>query len=125
MAPGREKKGSDVISPLDAPTSGFGQRPWLLSQHPGLSETLRRTLRTELLGWILVGDAGLAIAAAASGHGRARVPVLLAEAAIAAGQVRALEEARPCRKGYWLVAPLPQWRQKKAKELIGAIEISS
>jgi hypothetical protein len=61
-----EKKGSDVISPLDAPASGFGQRPWLLSQHSGLSETLRRTLRTELLGWILVGDAG---EEAGSGHG--------------------------------------------------------
>lgn len=71
---------------------------------------------------IMVGDAGLAISAAASGHGRARVPYLLAEAAIAAGQVRALDEAQPCRKGYWLVAPLPQWRQKKVKELIAAIE---
>ena len=68
-----------------------------------------------------VADAGLAIAAAASGHGRARVPVLLAQSAIASGVVEALGGVELCRKGYWLVAPLPQWRQKKVKELVAAI----
>ena len=68
-----------------------------------------------------VGDAGLAIAAASAGHGRARVPGLLAEAAIAAGQVVAVGEEEPCRRGYWLVAPLPQWRQKKVKALVAAL----
>jgi LysR family glycine cleavage system transcriptional activator len=24
----------------------------------------------------------------------------------------------PCRRAYWLVAPLPQWRQKKVKALV-------
>jgi hypothetical protein len=24
----------------------------------------------------------------------------------------------PCRHGYWLVAPTPQWRQKKVKALV-------
>jgi LysR family glycine cleavage system transcriptional activator len=27
----------------------------------------------------------------------------------------------PCRRGYWLVAPLPQWRQKKVKALVAAL----
>lgn len=68
-----------------------------------------------------VADAGLAIAAAAAGHGRARVPALLAAEPIAAGQVSAVGSAEPCRRGYWLVAPLPQWRQKKVKALVAVL----
>ena len=68
---------------------------------------------------LTVADAGLAIASAAAGMGRARVPVLLAQSALAAGQVVALGEPEPCRRGYWLVAPMPQWRQKKVKALVG------
>lgn len=70
---------------------------------------------------LFLADAGLAIAAAAAGHGRARVPGQLAQTAIAAGQVVAEGAASACRKAYWLVAPLPQWRQKKVKELISAL----
>ena len=66
-----------------------------------------------------VADAGLAISAAAAGLGRARVPALLAEAALAAGQRIVLGTREPCRRGYWLVAPTPQWRQKKVKALVG------
>ena len=65
-----------------------------------------------------VADAGLAIASAAAGLGRARVPVLLAKAALDAGQVVAMGEPEACRRGYWLVAPTPQWRQKKVKALV-------
>ena len=68
---------------------------------------------------LTVADAGLAIASAAAGLGRARVPVLLAGPALAAGQVVALGEPEPCRRSYWLVAPTPQWRQKKVKALVG------
>ena len=68
---------------------------------------------------LAVADAGLAISAAAAGLGRARVPALLAEAALAAGQRIALGTREPCRRGYWLVAPTPQWRQKKVKALVG------
>ncbi|MDF8332702.1 LysR family transcriptional regulator [Novosphingobium cyanobacteriorum] len=68
-----------------------------------------------------VGDAGTAISAAAAGLGKARVPWLLGEAAVATGRVRALGEPEPGRKGYWLVAPPPQWRQKKVKALIAAL----
>lgn len=67
-----------------------------------------------------VGDAGQALWAARSGLGRARVPHLLVETLPAAADVArsAPEEAR---RGYWLVAPLPQWRQKKVKALVAAL----
>ena len=65
-----------------------------------------------------VADAGLAISAAASGLGRARVPALLADAALASGQRIAVGTRDTCRRGYWLVAPTPQWRQKKVKALV-------
>ncbi|WP_408591703.1 LysR family transcriptional regulator [Novosphingobium sp.] len=68
-----------------------------------------------------VGDAGTAISAAAAGLGKARVPLLLGEAAVAAGRVRALGPVENCRRGYWLVAPMPQWRQKKVKALVAAL----
>lgn len=68
-----------------------------------------------------VADAGLAIDAAASGFGRACVPHLLAEADLAAGRVRALDNAKPAESAYWLVAPLPQWRQKKVRALVEAL----
>lgn len=68
-----------------------------------------------------VGDAGTAISAVAAGLGKARVPAMLAEGAIAAGQVAALGPPEPGRRAYWLVAPLPQWRQKKVKALVAAL----
>ena len=71
---------------------------------------------------ISVGDAGTAISAAAAGLGRARVPRLLAEAALASGRVRALGEPEDGLRGYWLVAPLPQWRQKKVRALVAALQ---
>ncbi|MEO0032499.1 MAG: hypothetical protein RIS94_2257 [Pseudomonadota bacterium] len=68
-----------------------------------------------------VGDAGTAISAAAAGLGKARVPLLLGEAALASGRVQALGTVESGRRGYWLVAPLPQWRQKKVKALVAAL----
>lgn len=68
-----------------------------------------------------VADAGLAISAVRQGMGQADVPLLLAEADIAEGKVRALAEARPHDHGYWLVAPTPQWRQKKVQALVAAL----
>lgn len=67
---------------------------------------------------LIVGDAGQAIAAAAAGLGRARVPALLAQSWIADGRVAAEGPPESSRHGYWLVAPLPQWRQKKVKALV-------
>ena len=68
-----------------------------------------------------VADAGLGIEAAAAGFGRVSVPAMLAARDIADGRVEALAEPRPARRGYWLVAPLPQWRQKKVKALCAAL----
>ena len=68
-----------------------------------------------------VGDGGTAISAAAAGLGKARVPLMLAQSAIAAGRVVPIGAPERCRRSYWLVAPLPQWRQKKVKALVAAL----
>ena len=70
---------------------------------------------------IHVADAGLAIDAAASGLGMATVPLMLAEADLAAGRVKPIGDPRAVEETYWLVAPLPQWRQKKVKALVAAL----
>jgi LysR family glycine cleavage system transcriptional activator len=67
---------------------------------------------------LVVGDAGLALAAAGSGMGRARIPAMLAATAIEQGRVKVAGPVEPGRRAYWLVAPLPQWRQKKVKALV-------
>jgi DNA-binding transcriptional LysR family regulator len=54
------------------------------------------------------------------GFGRACVPELLASADIAWGRVSLVGEPRD-GMGYWLIAPLPQWRQKKVKALVEAL----
>lgn len=61
---------------------------------------------------LMVSDAGQALAAATSGMGRARVPAMLAR------DLNRASIVEPCRRAYWLVAPLPQWRQKKVKALV-------
>lgn len=68
-----------------------------------------------------VSDAGLAIEAAMAGFGIAHVPKLLAERDIAAGNVMLHSEPMVSRRAYWLVAPLPQWRQKKVRALVAAL----
>lgn len=68
-----------------------------------------------------VGDAGTAISAARAGLGRAHVPYQLAQGPLEAGRIVALGEPEPSRRGYWLVAPLPQWRQKKVRSLVAAL----
>jgi LysR family glycine cleavage system transcriptional activator len=65
---------------------------------------------------LTVGDAGQALSAALAGMGRARVPALLASGTATAGV--APGEPEPSRRAYWLVAPSPQWRQKKVKALV-------
>lgn len=65
-----------------------------------------------------VADAGLAIDAAATGFGQACVPALLAAADLEAGKVKAIGVPTPAEAGYWLVAPTPQWRQKKVRALV-------
>ncbi|ODP36914.1 LysR substrate-binding domain-containing protein [Sphingomonas turrisvirgatae] len=70
---------------------------------------------------VRVGDAGLALDAAAQGLGQATVPELLARDDIASGRLVVVGEPKPARQGYWMVAPLPQWRQKKVKTLVEAL----
>jgi LysR family glycine cleavage system transcriptional activator len=69
---------------------------------------------------LTVADAGLAIDTAAAGLGRATVPRLLAEADLAAGRIASFGE-REGGVACWLLAPLPQWRQKKVRALVGAL----
>ncbi len=68
-----------------------------------------------------VADAGLAIEAAANGFGHACVPALLAARDLADSRVRQTGEPSDSARGYWLIAPLPQWRQKKVKALVEAL----
>ncbi len=70
---------------------------------------------------IRLADAGLAIDAAANGFGHATVPLLLAQSDIDSGRVIAVGDAQPSALAYWLIAPLPQWRQKKVKALVEAL----
>ena len=45
-------------------------------------------------------------------------PLLLCDEAIEAKQLTVLEGPEEGRRAYWLVAPRPQWRQKKVKALV-------
>ena len=65
---------------------------------------------------LIVADAGLAMEAAMAGIGRARVPRLLADAADAE-----IGESEEAQRAYWLMAPLPQWRQQKVRKLVAAL----
>jgi len=65
-----------------------------------------------------VGNAGQALSSALAGLGRAIMPLPLVEEALAAGRLETLDGPHDSRRAYWLVAPRPQWRQKKVKALV-------
>ena len=67
---------------------------------------------------VQAGNAGQALSSAVAGLGRAVLPLLLVEEALEAGRLEALEGPDEGRRAYWLVAPLPQWRQKKVRALV-------
>lgn len=67
---------------------------------------------------VQVGDAGQAIAAAMAGLGSARVPALLVQGWVDRGWLANMGDAETCRRAYWLVAPAPQWRQRKVRDLV-------
>ena len=67
---------------------------------------------------LTVGNAGQVLSSALAGIGRAWLPLPLVEEALAEGRLVALGEPEDCRRAYWLVAPRPQWRQKKVKALV-------
>lgn len=68
---------------------------------------------------IEVGNAGQAWSSAVAGMGKAILPYLLVEDALQDGRLEALEGPDEGRRAYWLVAPTPQWRQKKVRALVG------
>lgn len=69
-----------------------------------------------------VGDAGLAIDAVINGLGRAYVPAALVDADVQLGRIEIIETADSYDNfDYWLIAPMPQWRQDKVKKLVAAL----
>jgi len=71
---------------------------------------------------VQVGNAGQALSSAIAGMGKAVLPYLLAEDALGDGRLTALEGPDEGRRAYWLVAPLPQWRQKKVRTLVAFLD---
>lgn len=67
---------------------------------------------------LVAGNGGQALAAALAGLGRVHMPLPLVAAALASGALQALAPPQDCRRAYWLVAPRPQWRQKKVRALV-------
>lgn len=65
-----------------------------------------------------VGNAGQVLSSAIAGIGRAWLPLPLVQEALTDGRLVAVEEQQDCRRAYWLLAPRPQWRQKKVKALV-------
>lgn len=104
------KLGEAVFVTVEAATGGPDHRiDW-----PGCPSSVEAAT-------IRVADAGLAIEAAANGFGRACVPQLLAQSDIDGGRVRLVGDGVVSPLAYWLIAPLPQWRQKKVKALVEAL----
>jgi len=65
-----------------------------------------------------VGNAGQALSSALAGLGKAIMPLPLVEEALGDGRLVALDGPHESRRAYWLVAPRPQWRQKKVRALV-------
>jgi len=93
-----------------------------LVHHPGSDWpawfSARQASHPQAAAGLSVGDAGLAIDAAAAGYGVARVPMTIAAADISHGRIVAAFEAEPVDEAYWLVAPPPPWRPKEVRTLV-------
>ena len=68
------------------------------------------------------GNAGQVLSSLLAGLGRATMPYPLVEEALADGRLVALDKEEDCRRAFWLVAPRPQWRQKKVKALVAHLK---
>ncbi|MEL7686549.1 LysR family transcriptional regulator [Citromicrobium bathyomarinum] len=99
------------VAPVDAPDAKGRTIGW-----PGDGGSESRDSAPEAC--IAVGSAGQALASVIAGLGTARVPFALAAEAIAAGTVTVEDGPQEGRRSYWLVAPPPQWRQKKVRALV-------
>ena len=87
-----------------------GADDWIAWKDEPLPDGIEPVLRT--------GNAGQALAAAYAGMGRTVLPELLVAEALASGALRSDGEPVAGRRAYWLVAPRPQWRQKKVRDLV-------
>ncbi|WFL76615.1 LysR family transcriptional regulator [Altererythrobacter arenosus] len=87
-----------------------GADAWIEWPGAALPEGERATVKA--------GNPGQALSSAVAGMGRAILPYLLVRESVEAGKLEILEGPEPGRRAYWLVAPLPQWRQKKVKALV-------
>ena len=67
---------------------------------------------------LTASNAGQALAAAVAGIGRALMPLALVAEALADGRLVAIGDPQPSRRAWWLLAPRPQWRQKKVRALV-------
>lgn len=107
--------GDTTFVKVAAPNAGKGDDRGQKIDWPGcpISEGEETLMR--------VDDGGLAIEAAANGFGFAWVPKMLVQQDLAAGRVEVIGEDSKSTRGYWLTAPLPQWRQKKVKALVEAL----
>lgn len=65
-----------------------------------------------------VGNAGQALSSALAGLGRATMPMPLVAPDLESGRLIAVDGPVATRHAYWLVAPRPQWRQKKVAALV-------
>jgi LysR family glycine cleavage system transcriptional activator len=90
-----------------APGAGEGWIAWPNAPAAGEDEPV-----------IEVGNAGQALSSVLAGLGRTALPELLVKDAVEDGRLVALSSAQEARRAYWLVAPRPQWRQRKVRELV-------
>jgi len=67
---------------------------------------------------IKAGNSGQALSSAIAGLGRTVLPKPLVVEAVEAGRLEVLGGPDESHRAYWIVAPLPQWRQKKVKALV-------
>lgn len=93
-----------------APGGADGWIAW--PGHPGVGEDSGEEVLLQ------VGNAGQALSSALAGLGKAVMPLPLVEESLADGRLVALSPPEESRSAYWLVAPRPQWRQKKVKALV-------
>ncbi|AKM09576.1 LysR family transcriptional regulator [Croceicoccus naphthovorans] len=74
---------------------------------------------------VQVGATGQALAAVTGKMGRTRLPLQLVEDSLASGELVAIGDVQDSRIGYWLVAPRPQWRQKKVRALVEFLQATA
>lgn len=98
-----------------------GEGPWIAWPGDGGSFDNEQDVGPDEAALVAVSDAGAALAAAGAGLGRTRVPRLIGQQWLEQAHGASQAMTYPSRRGYWLVAPLPQWRQKKVRQLVASL----